>query len=201
MNFRLLEILLLAFATCCSGQHKQSKPNITIVKCDSIYLNKNITIKLLNFDDEEDGYVGDKNTILEIQQITKNKTRTLIKDSIFSKAQKIEFADFNNDRIKDVLVQNISDVRSNWSYNLYVYDPKETRFRKVTGFEKIKNPVYNSQHDIVESYIVSGNDWVCFYKIVDLKVYDYQIEIEDRHDDGFDIDYKNAMDKILRTKL
>lgn len=54
-----------------------------------------------------------KNSILIISQKTNNKSSVLVKDSIFSSTQKIEFQDFNYDGIKDILIQNISDVRSN----------------------------------------------------------------------------------------
>ena len=99
-----------------------------LVKCDSIYKNKGITLKLINFDDERDGYDGEKNCLLIITQKLKNKNSILVKDSIFSKVQKIEFEDYNNDNIKDILIQNISDVRSNWTYNLYLYNSKTNNF-------------------------------------------------------------------------
>ena len=170
--------------------------NTVIIKCDSIYKNKEIIIKLINFDDDKDGYDGEKNSILIIKQ----KSKPIIKDSIFSKVQKIEFADFNNDNIKDILIQNISDVRSNWTYYLYLYNPKTNTFKQVNGFEEIKNPRYNTKYNIVESYVVSGQDWVSFYKIKDNKVLDYKIEIIDDHGKNFEKDYQKAIKKIISKK-
>lgn len=174
--------------------------NTTTIKCDSIYKNKGITIKLINFDDEKDGYENEKNSILIINQKINGKNSTLIKDSIFSKVQEIEFKDFNNDKIKDILVQNISDVRSNWTYNLYLYNSKTNNFKKVNGFEEIKNPSYHSKYKIIESHVNSGKNWVAFYKIKNFKVYDYNIEIIDDGSLKAEKEYRKAIKKITEKK-
>lgn len=171
-----------------------------LVKCDSIYKNKGITLKLINFDDERDGYDSEKNCLLIITQKLKNKNSILVKDSIFSKVQKIEFEDYNNDTIKDILIQNISDVRSNWTYNLYLYNSKTNNFKKVTGFEKIKNPTYNSKYNIIESHVSSGTNWASFYKIKNYKVHDLKIEIIDDGSDKSEKEYKKALKKISQSK-
>ena len=174
--------------------------NTTIIKCDSIYKDKGITIKLLNFDDEKDGYENDKNSILIINQKINGKSSTLIKDSIFSRVQEIEFKDFNGDKIKDVLIQNIADVRSNWTYNLYLYNPQTNNFKRVVGFEEIKNPSYNSKYKIIESHVNSGKNWAAFYKIKNFKVYDYKIEIIDDGSLKAEKEYRKAIKKITEKK-
>ncbi|CAD0004186.1 MULTISPECIES: XAC2610-related protein [Flavobacterium] len=174
--------------------------NTKTIKCDSIYKNKGITIKLKNFDTETDGYNDEKNSILIISQKINNKSSVLVKDSIFSSAQKIEFQDFNYDGIKDILIQNISDVRSNWTYNLYLYNSKTSDFIKIIGFEEIKNPTYNVKYNIVESYATSGQDWVSFYKIKKNRIYDYGITIVDDHGKNFEKEYQKAIKKISAKK-
>lgn len=204
MNFKLITILLLLqVTTSCVGQKNESheEVNVSIIKCDSIYQNKKISIKLINFDDERDGYLSDKNSILEIQTETNSKTKIILRDSIFSKVQKIKFADFNNDKIKDILVQNSSDVRSNWTFNLYLYDPKENNFIKVDGFEEIKNPLFNSKYNIVESHVNSGTNWIGFYKIIKHKVHNYEIVIDDRGDEKSESEYKKAINEIIKMKI
>ena len=204
MNFKLITILLLLQVTIsCVGQKNESheEVNVSIIKCDSIYQNKKISIKLINFDDERDGYLSDKNSILEIQTEENSKTKIILRDSIFSKVQKIKFADFNNDKIKDILVQNSSDVRSNWTFNLYLYDSKENNFIKVDGFEEIKNPLFNSKYNIVESHVNSGTNWIGFYKIIKHKVHNYEIVIDDRGDEKSESEYKKAIDKIIKMKI
>jgi hypothetical protein len=174
--------------------------NTVEIKCDSIYKGKGIQIKLKTFDDEKDGYDVEKNSILVIQQNLKNRKSIIVNDSIFSSVQKIKFADFNNDKIKDILVQNISDVRSNWTYYLYLYTPKTNSFKRVKGFEEIKNPKYNSKDNIVESYVVSGQDWIGFYKIENNMVVDLKTEIINDHGENFGKDYQKAIKKIKAKK-
>lgn len=174
--------------------------NTTIIKCDSIYKGKGITIKLINFDDEKDGYENEKNSILIINQKINGKNSILIKDSIFSRVQEIEFKDFNGDKIKDVLIQNIADVRSNWTYNLYLYNPQTNNFKRVIGFEEIKNPSYNSKYKIIESHVNSGKNWAAFYKIKNFKVYDYKIEIIDDGSLKAEKEYRKAIKKITEKK-
>jgi len=173
---------------------------ITIIKCDSIYKDKSITIKLINFDDERDGYDSEKNSILIINQKLNGKNSVLIKDSIFSRVQEVEFKDFNGDKIKDILVQNISDVRSNWTYNLYLYNSQTNNFKRVIGFEEIKNPTYNTKYKIIESHVNSGKNWAAFYKIKNYKVYDYNIEIIDDGSVKSEKEYKKALKKISQKQ-
>ncbi len=203
MNFNLINLLLLLFTISSIGQKNKSneKLKVSVIRCDSIYLNKKISIKLINFDNEENGYKSEWNSIFEIQTKINNKNKIILRDSIFSKVQKIEFADFNNDKIKDILVQNISDVRSNWTFNLYLYNQKENNFRKVIGFEGIKNPSFNSKYNIVESHVNSGSNWIGFYKITKHKVHKYEIEIKDSGDKKSKSEYRKAINKIIKMKI
>jgi hypothetical protein len=190
---------LLLFSLLISGI--TFAQNTTIIKCDSIYKGKSITIKLINFDDDDtDGYDSEKNSILIISQKLNGKNSVLIKDSIFSRVQEVEFKDFNGDKIKDVLVQNISDARSNWTYNLYLYNSQTNKFKRVIGFEEIKNPTYNSKYKIIESHVNSGKNWAAFYKIKNYKVYDYNIEIIDDGSPKSEKEYKKAIKRISEKK-
>lgn len=190
--FLLLFSLLISSATFAQ--------NTTIIKCDSIYKDKKITIKLVNFDDEKDGYESEKNSILIINRNLNGKNAVLIKDSIFSRVEEVEFRDFNGDKIKDILVQNISDVRSNWTYNLYLYNSQRNNFKRVIGFEEIKNPIYNTKYKIIESHVNSGKNWAAFYKIKNYKVYDYNIEIIDDGSPKSEKEYKKAIKRISEKK-
>ncbi|KFF05436.1 XAC2610-related protein [Flavobacterium reichenbachii] len=172
----------------------------TTVKCDAIYKNKGISIKLITFDEEKEGYDREKNSILIISQKLNGKNSILVKDSIFSFVQKVEFQDFNNDKIKDILVQNISDARSNWTYNLYLYNAKTNSFNKVIGFNEIKNPSYNAKYNIIESHVNSGTNWAAFYKIKNNKAYSYNIEITDDGSSKSEKEYRQAIKKILAKK-
>jgi hypothetical protein len=177
---------------------------IVEIKCDSIYVNKKITLKLIsNKNDEREGFSEELNTLFIIERKENNISKVILKDSIFSRYQEIKFEDYNNDDIKDILVQNISDVRSNLTYYLYLFNPKTNSFKKVKGFEEIKNPTYNSKYKIIDNYVISGQNWTSFYKIKNSKVYDLNIVIYDNqvgNSNSYDKKYKNAIKKILKTK-
>lgn len=174
--------------------------NTKTIKCDSIYKGKGITIKLKTFETEQQGYFGEKNSILTISKKLNGKNHVLIKDSIFSLLQEIKFQDYNNDSIKDILIQNISDVRSNWTYTLYLYNSKTNSFKKVKGFEEIKNPSYNSKYKIIESHVVSGTNWTGFYSIKNNKIHDYKIEITDDGSSKYEKEYQKTIKKISAKK-
>ena len=124
---------------------------------------------------------------------------------LFRSSQEIIFEDYNNDNFKDIKVQNISDVRSNLTYYLYLYNPKTNTFKKVLGFEEIKNPKFNKKYNLIENYVISGNNWTSFYKIVKNKIHDYQTVIEDSENENginnYDENYKKAIKKILKIKI
>lgn len=170
------------------------------VKCDSIYKDKGISLELKFFNESQNSSDEEANCTLIITQNLKDRKAVLLKDSIFSSAKQIEFKDYNNDTVKDILVQNFSDVRSNWTYYLYLFNPKTNRFSKVIGFEEIKNPSYNLKYNIIESHVVSGTNWVGFYKIKNNKIYDYQIEVIDDGSLKAEKEYQKAIRKISLKK-
>lgn len=189
-SFLILIYLLISFSTVAQ--------KTSIIKCDSIYKAKSIFIQLDNF--KNDDYSDDTNYTLLIKQRLKNETKILLKEKIFSSAQQVEFRDYNNDNIKDILVQNFSDARSNWTYYLYLFNIKTNSFTKIIGFEEIKNPIYNSKYNIIESHVNSGKNWVAFYKIKSNKIYDYRIEIIDDGSVKSEKEYKKALKKISQKQ-
>lgn len=197
-------IILLIINTPSFSQIKKDNDTIVEIKCDSIYINKKITLKLIsNKNDEREGFSGELNSLFIIEQKENNILKEVLKDSVFSRYQEIKFEDYNNDNIKDILVQNISDVRSNLTYYLYLFNPKTNSFKKVKGFEEIKNPSYNSKYNIVDNYVVSGQNYTSFYKIKNSKIYDLNILIYDdqsENSNSYDKKYKNAIKRILNTK-
>lgn len=94
----------------------------------------------------------------------------LYSDTIFSKTGQIKYEDFNSDGILDILIQYDSDARSNWTYNLYLYNKDLPSIIKVDGFKKIKNPVSINGTDIIESFVVSGQNYYEYYRIINNSV-------------------------------
>jgi len=187
-----LIILFISISSICFGQNN---PQIKIFEtnCDSIYKTKDYKIIQQYFPDGIDTIF--KNTIFQLL----SSTEIIFQDTIYSSSGEIEFKDFNNDGIKDILAQNTSDVRSNWTYYLYLIDTTNNQIKKVKGFEEIKNPHYLPQYDIIDNYVNSGKEWTSFYKIKNDSIIDYGIVIYDNHTDNgtYEFDYKNAIQTIL----
>lgn len=129
--------------------------------------------------------------------ITKDR-KIIFEDSVYSKIGEMTLQDFNGDGIRDILIQNASDVRSNFTYFLYLYDLKNKNFRKVKNFETIKNPEYNQDYKLIESYVMSGRDYIKFYKIKGNQIQDLKLLIYDDHLDNDDNGYQDALEKLSR---
>ena len=197
MKYFILLFFLLPFL--CNAQDESSIDTLKI-NCDSIYTQKGFSILHITYDKEvQDGYSDEKNSVFIFRKAENGIIKEIYRDTIYSRVQQIDFEDFNNDKIKDILVQNISDARSNWSYNLYLVNPKNYSLTKVKGFGEIMNPYYNAKYNTVESRVSSGTDYTAFYKIIKNHVYDYKIYVEDNHEDNdnFDKAYDKAIKKIL----
>lgn len=173
------------------------------IRCDSVYKNKGYKITLITFGKENENE-SDFNSVFILKKLINNNYKEVFRDSIYSSTQVIKFNDFNNDQVKDILVQNISDVRSNWTYHLYLVDTKRDKLKKVQGFEEIKNPNYLPQYNLIDNYVMSGRNWTSFYKIQGNKIKDFGIEVLDGANDKgnttYDKDYKKAIKIILAIK-
>lgn len=179
----------------------ETKFESTEIVCDTVYPNKAYKISLLAFDPmNEDETVP--NTLFTISKLTNGKYLPIFSDSIFNSVQEVHFEDFNNDKVKDILVQNYSDVRSNWTYYLYLADTVHDKFKKIKGFEEIKNPNYLPQYNLIDNYVMSGQIWTSFYKITGDTIKDFDIVIYDNQaDDGsYDREHKKAVKSILTTE-
>lgn len=135
---------------------------VKIIDCNTIYPNKQYELQLFHID-VEDLYSEKSNTIFKL--FDKQTTKEVIADSIFSFTGEVLFEDFNNDNIKDILIHNSSDVRSNWTYHLYLVDTIYNKLTKVKGFEELKNPTFNKEYNLIESFVISGTNWTSFYTI------------------------------------
>lgn len=181
-----------------SNDRTETKFETTEIVCDTVYSNKGYKITLLAFDPmNEDETIP--NTLFTFSKLTNGKYLQIFSDSIFNKVQEIRFEDFNNDNVKDILVQNYSDVRSNWTYHLYLVDTIQNKLRKIKGFEEIKNPNYLPQYNLIDNYVMSGQIWTSFYKITGDTIKDFDIVIYDNQaDDGsYDREHKKAIKSIL----
>src|SRR5207253_2690893 len=142
--------------------HTPSQPNVLLdttadkqrleILCDSIYKNKNYKIIEDYYPDGMGNDNGYYNTIFTFAKSHNSNTKVILTDTLYSRTAEIEFKDFNGDKVKDILIQNNSDVSSNWSYYLYLVDTKHDRLKKIKGFEEIKNPSYVPKYNFIQNY-------------------------------------------------
>jgi hypothetical protein len=133
------------------------------------------------------------------------KYEKILCDSIESHFRHVKFEDFNGDNIKDILIQNISDVRSNWSFYLYIVDLKNDQLIKIKNFNKIKNPHYLTKYDLIINEVMSGREWTSFYQIKNDTIYDFGYVIyKGMNEEGIIVDFENeynkTLEKILKNK-
>jgi hypothetical protein len=178
---------------------EENKFETTEIICDSIYKNKGYKIIITRFFDSQSYDEDDFNALFVFYKLRNGKYVEIYRDSILSQYEGIKFENFNNDHIKDILIENISDVRSNLTYYLYIVDTTHDKLKKIKGFKEIKNPNYLPQYNLIDNYVMSGQIWTSFYKIKGDSIKDFDIVIYDnRADDGsYDRDYKKAIKSIL----
>ena len=154
MTSNLLFILILLTLNSCNNSGVQTKTSIadtskkidttldkknkddfetTEINCDTVYFGKGYKLTLKKFDSTNEDETK-LNTVFSFQKSTNGQYSEIFRDSIFNKVQDVELEDFNNDKIKDILVQNFSDVRSNWTYYLYLVDTTHDSLKKIKGF-------------------------------------------------------------------
>ncbi len=223
MTVRLIFILTFFGLTSTFNNHKTNKPSQLIaildtipekqtfeILCDSVYKNKNYKIIQDYYPDGMGNDIGDNNTIFTFTKSDNSNIKIIFNDTLYSRTGEIEFRDFNGDNVKDILVQNISDVRSNWTYYLYLVDTTHDKLKKIKGFEEIKNPNYLPQYNLIDNYVMSGKNWTSFYKLQADSIKDFGIVIYDdrilggSHADNeqattnnYDREYRRAINSII----
>jgi hypothetical protein len=153
----ILLFLTVLFASLVKGQSD------TEITDSTVFLFNDTSYKLtLHIFDPELSDGDQKNATLSFTHFSK----TIFSDSLFCMHPWIQLKDFNNDKVKDVLVFNFSSARSNWSHYLYLVDNKKHKLLFVKGFRNLLDPELNKKTGIITSSGVFG-DYVSysFYKI------------------------------------
>lgn len=174
----------------------------TEILCDSIYKDKGYKIILTKFDPVNDGEETGFNTTFKLYKLENKQYDLIYSDSIFNTVLEVKFADYNNDNIKDILLQNNSDARSNWTYYLYLVDSKNDKLKKIKGFENIKNPKFLTKYNLIDNYVNSGTNWTSFYEIRKDSIIDYNIVVYDdlTEKSTYKQEYSDAIKRILNDK-
>lgn len=194
-------IIISLFPILLFAQNKEVKK----INCDSIYSEKAYSVSL-EFDPKDENWDETQNNVVfTFSKKINGKENIIHQEKLFSQFKHVEFIDFNGDGIKDILVENIADVRSNLTYNLFIVDFKNQKLRKIEGFDEIKNPNYLAEYDLIDCMVMSGRNWTSFYKIEGNKVKDYGYVVEDGEDENgkdleYDKNYKLTLAKILKSE-
>ncbi|MPS74302.1 MAG: hypothetical protein E2590_14300 [Chryseobacterium sp.] len=197
MKKSFILIIFLFFQTLLFAQQKE----IVRINCDSIFNKKGYFVSL-EFDPKDQVIL---NVLFIFSKKINGKEKIIHQERLHSQFQNIEFIDFNGDGIKDILIEDTSDVRSNLTYNLFIVDLKNQKLRKIDGFDEIKNPNYLKEYDLIDCLVMSGRNWTRFYKIKGNKIKDFGYVIEDGEDENgkdleYDKNYKLTLAKILKSE-
>lgn len=175
------------------------------ILCDTIYPLKGYKLVYYHFSDETSYDTGVYNTTITFLQFRNGAYKEFYKDSLQCFFEEIRFEDFNGDKVKDLLVENISDVRSNLTYYLYLIDTVQNTVKKIKDFEQIKNPQYLEKYDLIDNQVMSGRNWTGFYKIREDRAVDLGYTVHwtpDEHGLPKDPDkeYQRILSEILRKE-
>ena len=137
------------------------------------------------------------NALFTITSVKNNKLIT--KDSIGSMMTNIEFEDYNNDGIKDILVYHAHGARANRFFYLYIADNKTKTFIRLNGFEKLPNTSIDKKNNIITSCALYGMIGYSFYRINNkhqlIKLGKTIETTPDPQDSTFEKEYKRIISK------
>ena len=110
---------------------------------------------------DQETYLG----TLTLNHNINNHVTIIFRDTLEVFRPILKFQDFNNDKLKDILILYESSARSNWTHHLYLVDNINHNLTHVIGFEEVCNPEFDSDNNIIKSYTLSGTNYYSFYRI------------------------------------
>jgi hypothetical protein len=213
MDRSILLSLLFISLTACLDKTQPSTVEATIAKPTDtttiarteIYNDSTITLfgdssyklTLQTFDTANNYDAERNNTVLILSKQDRNQIKVLFRDSLFCMYPDIDFQDYNNDKIKDVLVFYYTGARANPTYHLYLTNLKNHNLIRVKGFEELPNPALDTTNNIITSIALSGTNYYSFYRInTQNKLIDLGHRYEENPNDS--TQYEKAIRKILK---
>ncbi len=165
----------------------------------TVFGDSNYKLKLeVNY--ETDNY-EDYNATLTFTKLKNGKTISLFTDSLLCQRAFIEMRDFNNDKIKDILVFHTTGVRSNWTHYLYLVNKKNKKLIFVKGFENICNPEFDSRYNVIYGYGLAGKIYFSFYRINKKnELIDFNKSFESEIGDEDSVRYQKTIQEIRKIK-
>ncbi len=140
------------------------------------------------------------NAVLALKKNQRGRVTVLLKDSIyFSRPFYMQFKDFNNDKIKDLLFFYYDGARANPRYTLYLVHLKSHSLTRVKGFEELTNAELDSTNNVITSTALSGTAYYSFYRITRKnKLINLGHSFEARENDSDTLKYNKAIQKIKK---
>ncbi len=117
------------------------------------------------FDSANDFDAGRNNAVLTFAKLNGDQREIFFRDSMFCMRASIDFQDFDNDKVNDVLIFHYTGARANPTYYLYLTDQKNHHLIPVKGFEELTNPFLDTSNNIISSIALSGSNYYSFYRI------------------------------------
>ena len=105
------------------------------------------------------------NAVFTFYKLTNQKKVILRRDSLYCMYNDVDFMDFNNDGVKDLLVFHSTGARANPTYYLYLLDKKNLQLIRVLHFEDITNPYLDSSANIIVGIGLAGSNYYSFYRL------------------------------------
>jgi hypothetical protein len=164
MKSLLLIVLPLVFLSFHNRPVLAVMPSEKITDTSVVVFNDASYKLTLHVEGNDDGY-DDSNAVLTLVHKVGRKSTVLLRDTLSCQQNNITFGDFNGDGIKDILIFNVWDVRSNETYYLYLVNMQKKKLIRVKGFEEICNPQYQSWDSTIYSYVSAAADYYMTYKI------------------------------------
>ena len=176
----IFSLLFISLVSCVDKSHSSRVDTNAAKSIDTIarpqskaYTDRTVTLfgdnsyKLaLHIFDTSNVYDEEKNNaVLTFSRLSGNQKEIFFSDSMFCMYPDIDFQDFNNDKVKDVLVFYYTGARANPTYHLYLTDLKNHNLIRVKGFEELPNPDLDTANDIIISIALSGSNYYTFYRI------------------------------------
>ena len=160
MKISIIVFILTLSFQLHAQQHISSQTDRTV----TLFANNSYKLHLHIFDTANSDE-STNNARLVFSKQEKNQRKIFFRDSIYCMHPDIEFRDFNNDKIKDVLIFYSTGARANPTYHLYITDLKHHRLIRVNGFEELPNPDLDTTNNIITSIGLSGTNYYSFYRI------------------------------------
>jgi hypothetical protein len=176
----LLSLLFISLASCVDKSHSSNVDASAAITIDTIarpqsktYTDSTVRVfgdnsyklALHIFDTANDYDAERNNAVLIFSRLNGNQKEIFFRDSMFCMYPDIDFQDFNNDKVKDVLVFYYTGARANPTYHLYLTDLKNHNLIRVKGFEELPNPDLDTTNNIITSIALSGSNYYSFYRI------------------------------------